>query len=394
MPAITERPRLTWTEICARRLERHGLSASLEGIPFAQVASTLCGIHAQVMSAAELSIGLRTAAAKREHIHDALWSERSLVKAFGPRGTVHLLASEDLPMWTGALTAIPLSSGSTPRDPTSLPEGVRLTPEQIEEVIEVLSAVRTEMTVDELDEAVIGATGSWAADPVMPAFGGMWPRWRLALAIAGIRGALCYGPNRGRKVTYISPKRHLPGFRTMDGHTALIQVVKHYLYAYGPATSQQFAKWLNAPPRWAAELFSAMADELQEVDVDGDTAWVLSGDTLFPSTEPRGVRLLPYFDAYTVGCHPRDRLFPGVAAKRALSGGQAGNFPVMLLDGVVAGVWNLRKSSRNLLITVEPFGNLTAMQRRELNDQAERIGYFLGGQPQLTFGRVGTGAHA
>ncbi|WP_156337263.1 DNA glycosylase AlkZ-like family protein [Paenibacillus dakarensis] len=78
--------------------------------------------------------------------------------------------------------------------------------------------------------------------------------WPDALTIAGIRGALCYGPNRGRKVTYISTKCHLGEFSTMDGHTALIQFVKHYLYAYGPATSQQFAKWLSAPPQWAAEL--------------------------------------------------------------------------------------------------------------------------------------------
>ena len=45
---------------------------------------------------------------------------------------------------------------------------------------------------------------------------------------------------------------------------------------------------------------------------------------------PRGVRLLPYFDAYTVGCHPREQLFPGLAAQRALSRGQAGNVPVLL----------------------------------------------------------------
>ncbi|WP_054957954.1 DNA glycosylase AlkZ-like family protein [Paenibacillus dakarensis] len=103
---------------------------------------------------------------------------------------------------------------------------------------------------------------------------------------------------------------------------------------------------------------------------------------------------MPYFDAYTVGCHPRDQLFPEVAAERALSGGQAGNFPVMLLDGVVAGIWNFRKSNRKLSITVEPFGNLTPIQRRELDEQTERIGHFFGGQPQLTLGRVATGAHA
>ena len=45
------------------------------------------------------------------------------------------------------------------------------------------------------------------------------------------------------------------------------------------------------------------------------------------------MRLLPYFDAYVVGSHPREVVFPGRAYERALSGGQAGNFPVVLVDG-------------------------------------------------------------
>ncbi|MBB3125417.1 hypothetical protein FHS19_000071 [Paenibacillus rhizosphaerae] len=396
MPAITEKPRVTWEEVCARRLDRHGLSSPLEEIKLPEITGMLCGVHAQVLSAAELSIGLRTTRAKREDIHEALWREKSLVKAFGPRGTVHLLASDDLPMWTGALSAIPLSSSSTPRDPASLPEKTRLTPEQTDEIVEIIADIlrHEELTIEELGEAVIRAAGPWADDRVVPAFGGMWPRWRLALPIAGIRGALCYGPSRGRKVTYISPERYLPDFQPMDGRTALSQVVKRFLLAYGPATPQQFAKWLNVSPLWSVELFKAMTRELQPVEVDGETAWVVAGDVSFPSKGPHGIRLLPYFDSYVVGCHPRDRIFPGVAAERALSGGQAGNFPVMLVNGIAAGVWNLRKAGRKLYITVEPFAELTAIQKRELADQVERIGQFLGGQPQLTIGAVTTGAHA
>lgn len=51
----------------------------------------LCGAHAQILSAAELSIGLRNASADREDARRALWQDRTLVKTFGPRGTAHLL---------------------------------------------------------------------------------------------------------------------------------------------------------------------------------------------------------------------------------------------------------------------------------------------------------------
>ncbi|HEY7833255.1 MAG TPA: winged helix DNA-binding domain-containing protein, partial [Ktedonobacterales bacterium] len=218
--------------------------------------------------------------------------------------------------------------------------------------------------------------------------------WRQALHTSAHRGALCFGPNRGRQVTYTSPRRWLSGFRPTGGQIALAEIARRYLHAYGPATPTQFARWLGAPPRWAAALFDSLAAELQPVEVEGARAWVVAGDTTAPVEPPQGVRLLPYFDAYTVGCHPRELLFPGRAAERALTRGQAGNFPVLLIGGTVAGVWHQRRSGRNLDITVEPFDSLTAALRRALDAQIERIGAILEGAPRLTIGAVTVGAHA
>jgi hypothetical protein len=271
-----------------------------------------------------------------------------------------------------------------------------LTPEQAELIVEAIAAVleQAELTVDELTEAIVERTGAWAGDLVMPAFQEMWPRWRMALATAAARGALCFGPNRGRKITYTNPRRWLPDFHPADAQTGLAGIARRYLYAYGPATPQQFAQWLGAPRRLAAALFDSLSGELEQVELDDAAAWLLAGDTAAPSMSPRGVRLLPYFDAYAVGCHPRELLFPGRAAERALAGGQAGNYPVLLIDGSVAGVWHQRRSGRSIEITVEPLDRLTAVQRRELDDQVERIGEFFQGKPRLRIGAVTVGAHA
>jgi hypothetical protein len=380
---------MSWNEICARRLERHALSTPAQDARPTDIVGAICGAHAQVMSAAELSIGIRIAGITRAEIRDALWAEHSLIKTFGPRGTVHLLPAEDLAIWAGALSALPYH-------PSVNSTSGLLTPEQAEAIVEAIAVVlgEAEMTADELTEALIDHLGPWAGEPVLPAFQGMWPRWRVAQGTAGGRGAFCFGPNRGRNVTYTNPRRWLPGFTPADPQTALMEIARRFLHAYGPATPQQFAQWLGAPRRLAAELFEALSGELQQVELNGAGAWLLARDTKAPSRLPQGVRLLPYFDPYTVGCHPRELLFPGRAGQRALAGGQAGNFPVLLIDGMVAGVWHQRRSGRKIAIMVEPLEPLTGAQRRELDGQVERIGEFLEGQPLLTIGAVTVGAHA
>jgi len=381
---------LTWRGVTARRMARHALTEPATGLGPAGIASVLCGAHAQVLSAAELSIGRRIAGATRSDVQRALWQERTLVKTFGPRGTIHLLATADLPVWTGALQALPSSV------PTH-PDGVRFTPGQAEEVIAAIGAALAdaELTVDQLTEAIADRAGSWAVEQTMEAFGGKWPRWRQLTSTAAHRGMLCFGPDRDRKVTYTNPRRWLPGFRPADGDVALRVLLTRYLYAYGPATPQHFAKWLGIPPRYAAELFGGMAGGLETVELAGEPAWTLAGDTATPPRSHRGIRLLPYFDAYLVAGQPRERLYPGAAAIRALTpAGQAGNYPVLLVDGVVGGVWHQRRSGRKLAITVEPLRELTATQRRQLDDEVDLVAAVMAAPATLTVGTVTVGAHA
>jgi hypothetical protein len=381
---------MTWSGVTARRIARHALARPATGLGPADIARMLCGAHAQVLSAAELSIGRRIAGMTRADVRRALWQQRTLVKTFGPRGTVHLLPAADLPMWTGALSALPTSMPSRP-------EGVRFSPAQADEVVTAIgdALADAELTVGELTEAIACRVGPWAVEPAMDAFGDRWPRWRQLTSTAAHRGLLCFGPDRGRQVTYTNPHRWLPGFRPADGGAALGALVTRYLHAYGPATPAHFARWLGIPQRYAAGLFDTMAGELDRVEVDGAPAWTLAGDTATPPRPHRGIRLLPYFDAYVVAGQPREHLYPGAAATRALSpSGQAGNYPVLLVDGVVGGVWHQRRSGRNLTITVEPLRELTTPQRRQLDDEAALIGTVMEATPTLTVGAVTVGPHA
>src|SRR5262245_43324075 len=105
----------------------------------------MAGVHAQVMSAAEHSLALRVAGATRADVTAALWEDRSLVKTFGPRGTVHLLPAADLAWWVAALGSVPRAG--------SHPDGVRLLPQETDAVVAALdTALREEdRTTEELD---------------------------------------------------------------------------------------------------------------------------------------------------------------------------------------------------------------------------------------------------
>ncbi|MET8880487.1 winged helix DNA-binding domain-containing protein [Streptomyces rubiginosohelvolus] len=383
---------VTWAGANARRLARQHLhpDAAALASPFAEpgdAVAAMLGAHAQVLSAAELSVGLRGDGLTRTDVRTALWTDRTLVKTSGPRGTVHLLPAADLPLWTGALSAVPTG-------PDPFPENARMTPDQVEEVVAAVGDALTgaELTIDELSDEVVARTGPWAGDLVMPGFQTMWPRWRQVLHLAGHRGALAYAPNRGRKATYTNP-----GCTPLPGAGALPALIERYLHAYGPATPAHFARWLAAPKRWAAEQFAAQAASgaIEEVTFGEDgPAWVVAGDTDFPDAPVRGVRLLPYFDAFAIASAPRKRLFPGAAWERALDGGQAGNFPVLLVDGVVAGVWHQRRSGRRIAVTVEPLKPLSGARLRDLEEQVERVAAIMEGTAELTVGQVTVGPHA
>ena len=381
---------VSWSQVCAHRVAGHALHEPAEPDRLVDVVRAMCGVHAQVATAAEVSIGVRVSGIDREDVRAALWERRELVRTYGLRGTVHVFPADELGLWLAALAA-------APRPAVKLDPAVRLTDGRLDEVLAAIGAALAggdALTWPELGDAVIRDTGPWAADEVYPAFGQYWQRWRPAIGVAAQRGELVFGPNRGNQVTYLRTDRWLPGFSMpSDGAGALATVAARYLSTYGPATPAQFAQWLGMQPSAATTLFDTLALDPVEVEgsVNGGTAWLPAGSSLRSCTPP--VRLVPHFDAYLIGCHPRPRVFPGVASTRALSGGAAGPVPALIIDGVVAGVWQHRRTGGKVAVTVEPFAPLRRRTLAAVEAQVERIGEIMQARPTLTIGEVTARAH-
>ena len=303
----------------------------------------VCGIHAQVMGAAELSISARVEGLTQEDVRAELWEKRSLVKAWTIRGTLHLHAADDLPLWAAARRAV-----SEPEDPSVL--------DAIAASLDGRCLLR-----EELADEVAKRSGEWTREK-------MGSGWGYLIGSAAAEGKLCHGPPRGNKVTFVRTDQWV-GWRDVEPEKALAEAARRFLQTYGPAGPRQFAGWFGLKP--------TESPPLPQVRVE-------------PGAEPGPLRLLPEYDCYVMGFRERDQLVPDGLRERVKSHPK-GRFegiaavPTVLVDGVVAGIWRRARKAKTVEIAVEPAQRL---DRAELEAEVARIGKFLGGEPRLRVGRL------
>lgn len=367
--------RLGWDQVRAWRLARHHLVERLPAKRMLEVVSDVCGVHAQVPSSAELQVWARTDGASPEDVREALWERRSLVRTWSLRGTLHLLTAEDLPLYVAALRT---------HDRWWKGAWLRMIGFSADELRAILDAIRASLgarplTREQLADEVAGRVGPKARERMLSG-------WAEMLKPAAFQGSLVSGPPRGQSVTFVRPDRWLGSWTEPSAEAAWREIVRRYLRAYGPAAREEFARWWGMQPAPAGRVLKASADELAEVEVDGYRAWALAEDLpgLRAAASPPPVRLLAGFDVYVVGTRPRaslvDRRFEDRVFRKA-----GWISPVVLADGVVAGVWRHEQAGGRVQVTVEPFRPLSGEHKRQLGEEADRLGRFLDAPAQVTY---------
>jgi hypothetical protein len=300
-------------------------------------------------------------------MREALWRDRTLVKAWTLRGTLHLHPADELPLWFAACRAVAPAPEGLPAWPD--PNGVVHPPVGVAELAELEAAVRDAfgggtLLREELATEVVRRVGTKHEG-------------RLRSGFAFFLSELVQGPPQGNRITLARPEEWVDGWRDVDEDEALREVVRRFLWAYGPARPLDFRSWFGP-----AE-FDVV--DVEEVDVEGHRAYVLAGDTEFPEAK-KSVRLLPEYDVYVMGFRERDHLVPkGVREQVAAHGrgryeGPAG-VRFLLVDGVTAGLWERKKLAKRLEVRVAP---LRRVPRRSIEREVERYAAFLGVEPVLT----------
>lgn len=367
--------RLTWEQALAWRMERHRLVRRAAPADLVSVAGELRGLHAQVVSSPELCLWARIEGLECGAVHQALWEQRTLVKLWAMRGTLHLLPSAELGIWLSALGTF------TGRGNRGNPEIDRL-----------VDAIRRALDGRILSrEALALAVGETTGDPTL----GGWVRcsWGSYLKAASFRGILCFGPGLGGRVRFTTPATWIPGaVEKRDPQEGVRAVTRRFLSAYAPVTIEDLAFWWGDGRRAGAGMLAALGEEAIEVDVQGQRAWMLVEDLggMLAARPPQAARLLPAFDPWVIGAligrppgTPCDPILPAPGHRRQIISPQGWVSPTLLVDGRIAGTWSHTRRERRLLVEFAPFAPLPAWARAQLEAEAERLALFLGGALSL-----------
>jgi hypothetical protein len=361
---------VSWEQVRAFRLGR-----SLEGTGgIVDTARRLGGVHAQVMSCAELALAARVAGVTVADVREALWERRELVKTWAMRGTLHLLPADELALWAGALR--------TRSHLWRTAAWTRYFGVTVEEVEALVAAIGDSLDGDGLTREELGIEVGKHAGPRAQEL--MSSGWGTLLKPVAMEGGLVFGPNRGRNVAFVNPHEWIGPFEPLPTAEAMAEVVRRWLGVYGPGSHEDLARWWGVAPGRVRKLLEGLGDEVVDVSIDGRPGYALADDAkaLDGATAGRSARLLAGFDPYVVGFFPRAGLVePKHLARVSRTAGWIS--PVVVAGGEIVGVWKHAVRKGVMEITVEPFGKLAARRLRELSTDAERLAAALGAKPSV-----------
>ncbi|HEV2873915.1 MAG TPA: winged helix DNA-binding domain-containing protein [Thermoleophilaceae bacterium] len=368
---------LTWPQALAWRMRRHHLIDRAAPREMLQVTARIGGLHAQVMSSAELTLHARVDGLEREAVAEALWHERSLVKLWAMRGTLHLLPAAELDTWLSALATY-----DHYLKPVWL-RGFDITEERLEALIEAIGEALDGrlLTREELGAAVAQIAG---APELAEKVQGSWGPY---LKPASFHGRLCFGPSDGQKVRFTRPDTWLGrSIDTGEQEEALLEVTRRHLGAFGPAAREDLARWWGVQPAPGGRMLEALGEEVAAVDVDGTAGWMLREHAEEAAAEEpaeRLVRLLPGFDMWAIGAARDAAALLDPAEKKRVYRNQGWISPVLLVNGRMDGVWKHERKGKRLTVTIEPFGKPPRWARTQAESEAERLAGFLGGELEI-----------
>jgi hypothetical protein len=308
----------------------------------------LTAVQAQDYPGALTSVALRTAAGCRRGVEAAL-DAGQIVRSWPMRGTLHLVAADDLGWLLDLLGPRILAGAAGRRERLGLTEadteGAR------DAAIAVLAGGRG-LTRDALlaafAESAVDVTGQ---------------RGYHLLGYLAQTGVLCLGPTDAGQQQFVLVAEWVAAHPGKARSAALGELALRYFTGHGPATVRDLARWAGLPLGDARAGLATVRPELAAIEVDGveyqlapETADLLAA----VREEARGVYLLPGFDEFLLGYADRSAVLDPQFADRIVPGGNGMFRPTVVSDGRIVGTWARTGRGERRTVTATPFTEFSA----------------------------------
>jgi len=325
----------------------------------ADVARWFGAVQCQDLQAGLFGVGLRMKSATAPAVEAAL-ADRTIVRTWPMRGTLHFVPGEDARWMTrllgrrvnrkyaGNYRKAGLSAESFSRARSILVKALRDgTPRMRPELARALK------------EARLAATSLAAT---------------FLLVYWAQEGLLCQGPRQGKQQTFVLLDQWLPSSRGLARDEALATLARRYFTSHGPATARDFAWWTGMTLAEARRAIQACGPDLAREELEGADYWS-AADRLDGDVSPNRVLLLPAFDELTVAYKDRAAYFESLPPKDS---GVLALGPTVFVDGRIVGSWRRSERGKAVSVQVRSFGGLARGSRRALAAAARDYGRFLG----------------
>lgn len=351
------------TDIATRRLRNQRIAGTGFDQP-GSVVAWMGAVQAQDYLGALWALGIRTKGAREEAIEQAI-ADRTVVRTWPMRGTLHFVAPADI-RWMLALLTPRVIAGQRGRHrQLALDQAVFDRSRDL--LTRVLEGGR-QLTRDALYEILEAAGISTAGQ-----------RGIHILARLAQDGLLCFAARQGKQQTFALLEEWVPPARTLERDEALAELAGRYFTSHGPATVQDFTWWSGLTVADAKRGIELAGERLDREAIDGQEYWLSAAEPgPGPAAGPPSPTawLLPPFDEYTVAYKDRSAVLDPTLGKLMSINGIF--YPVIVLDGRVAGTWKRTIKKGSVVITLSPFASLKKKELQAVAAAAERYGAFLG----------------
>jgi len=313
-------------------------------------------MQAQDYLGALWAVGLRAEGTTMRDVERAL-ADKSIVRTWPMRGTLHLVAREDV-RWMLELMAPRMVGRAASRfaklglDRATLSRSHKLLSRSLR---------GKQLTRTEIYEALESAGISTAAQR------GMHILWWAAH-----ERLVCCGPRRDKQHTFVLLDEWAPDAKSRPREEALAEIALRYFASHGPATLRDFTWWTGLPAADTKVALATVKGKLTSERAAEETYFTVSTSR---RTAPRSAHLLPAFDEYLVGYTDRAAALPDSHKTVVAYGGILS--PTMVIDGRVVGTWKRTLDKRMVRVTLSPFAEMRGAERSAMKAPADELGAFL-----------------